>query len=214
MRKIKANPKASVPKLASEVATLIKRSISTETVRRVLRKNNINGRVARKRPYISVVNQRKRLEFAKNHINLPPSFWEGVMFTDETKINLFGSDGRQMVWRKPNTELKRKNLCPTVKHGGGCVMLWGSMAASGTGNFEFIETIMDKMKYLDILTRNLRQSAENLNLPSEFYFQQDNNPKHTSHVVREWLLYNVKKKQLKTPPQSPDLNPIENLWGD
>lgn len=77
-------------------------------------------------------------------------------------------------------------------------MLWGSMAASGTGNFEFIETIMDKMKYLDILTRNLRQSAENLNLPSEFYFQQDNNPKHTSHVVREWLLYNV-KKTVKNP---------------
>jgi len=41
--------------------------------------------------------------------------------------------------------------------------------------------------------------------------QQDNDPKHTARVFREWLLYNV-RKQLKTPPQLPDLNPTEHLW--
>lgn len=211
VRNLQRNPKTSLPKLAKEVADTIGKPVSTSTLRRVAHKNNLRGRVARKKPFISKVNMQKRLEFAKAYINKPKEFWNNVLFTDETKINLFGPDGGQKVWRKPRTELLVQNLVPTVKHGGGNQMLWGSMAASGPGTMEFIDTTMDKMGYLNILKRNLKPSVEKLGLSRDYYFQQDNDPKHTSHVVREWLLYNA-PKQLKTPPQSPDLNPIEHLW--
>lgn len=210
-RKVNQNPKISVPELTSEVTQMINRPISTETVRRTLRKNKLHGRVARNKPFISAVNKKKRLAFAEKYVSKPVEFWERVLFTDETKINLFGSDGKQIVWRRPNTAFKSRNLKPTVKHGGGNVMLWGSMAASGTGNIEFIDTTMDKMLYMNILKKHVKPTVEKLKLPSDYYFQQDNDPKHTAHIVKEWLLYNV-PKQLNSPPQSPDLNPIEHLW--
>ncbi|VVC27140.1 Paired domain,Homeobox domain-like,Winged helix-turn-helix DNA-binding domain [Cinara cedri] len=60
---------------------------------------------------------------------------------DENKFNIFGSDGRVMVWRKPNKQMDCKHLCPTVKHGGGNVLVWGCMSATGVGNLVFINGI-------------------------------------------------------------------------
>ena len=64
---------------------------------------------------------------------------------------------------------------------------------------------------MDILKKNLQESAEKLAIKDDFIFQQDNDPKHTARIVKEYLLYHVPRR-LQTPPQSPDLNPIEHLW--
>jgi len=65
--------------------------------------------------------------------------------------------------------------------------------------------------YIHILKKNLHQSAEKLGLSDSFSFYQDNNPKHNAHSTRAWLSLNC-RNLLDTPPQSPDINPIENLW--
>lgn len=85
------------------------------------------------------------------------------------------------------------------------------MVAAGVGELFFIDGIMDRMVYLDILKNNLHKSANKVGLGSNFIFQQDNDPKHTAKIVKLYLLYHC-KQQLHTPPQSPDLNVIENLW--
>lgn len=76
-------------------------------------------------------------------MNKPLEFWKNVIFSDESKLNIFGSDGKKYVWCKPNTSLQTKHLKPTVKHGGGHVMIWGCMAYSGVGNMTFIEGNMN-----------------------------------------------------------------------
>lgn len=207
----KVNPRITSSKIIGNVKQMFKKSICAETARKILRKAGYHGRVARRKPYISLVNRRKRIEFAHNYINKPPEFWKQIIFSDESKFCIFGIKGRQIVWRKSGTALEKQNLVGTVKHGGGGIMVWGCMAAGGVGQLEFIESTMDKWGYLNILKKNLKLSAENLNLSTTFLFQQDNDPKHTAEIVRLWLLYNA-PRQLKTPPQSPDLNPIEHLW--
>ncbi|GFV44993.1 transposable element Tcb2 transposase [Trichonephila clavipes] len=85
------------------------------------------------------------------------------------------------------------------------------MAASGVGKLVFIDGIMHKNAYLNILQNNLKESADNLGLGSNFIFQQDNDPKHLAFVVEEWLIYHC-RNQLNILPQFPDLNVIDHLW--
>ncbi|GFT94588.1 transposable element Tc1 transposase [Trichonephila clavipes] len=105
----------------------------------------------------------------------------------------------------------KEHLVPTVKHGGGGVMVWGCMTSNDVGKLEYIESIMIKYSVLvlDVLVKNLKERSTKLGLGSSFHFQH--NPKHTAEIAKLWLLYNV-TNQLHTPPQSADPNPVEHLW--
>ncbi|KAF2881918.1 hypothetical protein ILUMI_24262 [Ignelater luminosus] len=87
VRKIKANPKLSAPKLATKVQHELAKSCSAKTVRRLLRAHNFNGRVPRKKPLLSKRHQQSRLAFAKEHVCKKSEFWNTVVpYSDESKF--------------------------------------------------------------------------------------------------------------------------------
>ncbi|GBO32992.1 Transposable element Tcb1 transposase, partial [Araneus ventricosus] len=137
-------------KLTLKAQQRFNKSANPEKVRNIFRKYNFHGRVARRKTFLSKAHRGARLEFAKSYIKKQPEFCNSVLFVDESKYNVNGSDGKQMVWRKPNSELEMKNVTPSVKHGGGSQIVWGCMSAVGVGNLHFIDGMMDQYMYLDI----------------------------------------------------------------
>ena len=147
----KLNPFVGAPQIKEQIAQNLKLNLSLCAVKSRLRENKLFGRVARKKPLVSKCNLISRLKFAKQHVHKDLSFWQNVLWTDRSKFNRFGSDGKQNVRRPQNQELSPRYTLKTVKHGDGNVIVWGSFSWCGVGPLHRIQGTMDQHMYKEIL---------------------------------------------------------------
>jgi transposase len=186
------------------------KTVTRFTVSRRLQCAGLNARVPVSKPLISKKNQKLRLLFAQSHIVWTDDQWSRVHFSDESKFNVIGSDGRCYVRRKIEERLSVNCVKKTVKHGGGSVMVWGVISADGTGPLVRLHGRVNAEVYKQLLQQHLLPylGATRLQPPT---FMQDNAPCHTAKKVKSFF-EEENLSVMDWPPQSPDLNPIENVW--
>ncbi len=114
-------------------------------------------------------------QFAEDKQTKDMDYWNHVLWSDETNINLFDSDGIKRVWRQP--VVVQRQVCLAYSQACWCVMVWGCMGAAGTGELQFIEGTMNANIYWS------RAWSPSLRKLRRAVFQCDNDPKHTSKTI-------------------------------
>ncbi len=134
--------------------------------------------------------------------------WSKVLFSDESQFCIsFGNK----FWRKGGEAHSPSCLKSSVKFPQS-VMIWGAMSFAGVGPLCFLKTNVTAPVYQDILEHFMLSSADQIFKDADFIFQQDLAPAHTAERTKTWL-NDHGVGVLDWPANSPDLNPIENLWG-
>ncbi len=170
--------------------------------------------VFRERATKPLLNQRQRqkhLTWAVEKKNWTVAQWSKVLFSDESKFCIsFGNQGPR-VWRKSGEAQNPCCLKSSVKFPQS-VMIWAAMSSAGVGPLCFLKSTVNAAIYQEILEHFMLPSADKLYGDADFIFQQDLAPAHTAKGTKSWF-NDHGVTVLDWPANSPDLNPIENLWG-
>jgi transposase len=185
-------------------------TVSPRTVRRRLNEAGLFGRISRKEYPLTEEHVRKRLSFANGYSSWTIAQWGSVLFSDETLVEL-GVNGPVWVQRPAGMAFDPQYLSHKEPHPER-VCVWACFSRAGIGDMHVFDENLDGAGMRLILQSHLIPSAERLFTENTvWWLLQDNDPKHRSRLVQDWLFFKG-IQCIDFPPHSPDLNPMENLW--
>ncbi len=130
MRTVRNQPRTTQEDLVNDLKAA-GTIVTKKTIGNTLRSEGLKSCSALMVPLLKKAHGQAHLKFANEHLNDSEENWVKVLWSDETKIELFGINSTCCVWRRKNAAYDPKNTIPTVKHGGGNIMLWGVFLLRG-----------------------------------------------------------------------------------
>ncbi len=170
----------------------------------------LNQRQCQK-PLLNQRQHQKHLTWAVEKKNWTVAQWSKVLLSDESKFCISFENQGPRVWRKSGEAQNPCCLKSSVKFPQS-VMIWAAMSSAGVGPLCFLKSTVNAAIYQEILEHFMLPSADKLYGDADFIFQQDLAPAHTAKGTKSWF-NDHGVTVLDWPANSPDLNPIENLWG-
>ncbi|GFV69775.1 transposable element Tcb1 transposase [Trichonephila clavipes] len=196
--------KQSLSQITSEVNSHLRNPISARTVQREFHASNLYGRVGIRKLLVTARHALQRRQWCRTHRQWTPQQWQQVIWSDESTFTLFQTTGRVYVWRTPKEAFAPECIVPTVKHGGGSLMVWGAISWRGLGPLVTLHGKVKAAHYVNILVYQVHPFVQT-SFPGECpLYQDDNAPIHTAKIVQEWFAEHKGESKLRArfPPPS------------
>ena len=209
-RQVSRNPRSTARELKETNPHLLG-NVSVRSIQQFLHDDlGYRSYRARRKPLLTAVQKAKRLKFAEKYSVWSDEDWRGVLWSDEATFTVTGSQ-YDRVYRRPHSDaLDPKFTTKTVKHPDS-VMVWGCFSYYGVGSLVVLpkNIKVNQGVYLELLCDHLPDSFEKTQARVSM---QDGAPCHTAKAVVTWLDDCMVNYFKDWPGNSPDINPVENLW--